>query len=101
MDTTFMLYDNVEDQYVDLSQGDYTFDSEAGFNNSRFAMYATPKKDTTTSLEDIQIQDLNSVTVYTMTGQTMAENVDLSTVQLPAGVYMIKTTNGTHKVILK
>ncbi len=101
MDTTFMLYDNVENQYVDLSQGDYIFDTEAGFNNSRFAMYATPKKDTTTSLEDIQIQDLNSVTVYTMTGQTMAENVDLSTVQLPAGVYMIKTTNGTHKVILK
>ena len=101
MDTTFMLYDNVENQYVDLSQGDYIFDTEAGFNNSRFAMYATPKKDTTTSLEDIQIQDLNSVTIYTMTGQTMAENVDLSTVQLPAGVYMIKTTNGTHKVILK
>ena len=101
MDTTFMLYDNVENQYVDLSQSDYIFDTEAGFNNSRFAMYATPKKDTTTSLEDIQIQDLNSVTVYTMTGQTMAENVDLSTVQLPAGVYMIKTTNGTHKVILK
>ena len=101
MDTTFMLYDNVENQYIDLSQGDYTFDTEAGFNNTRFVMYATPKKDTTTSLEDIEIQDLNSVTVYTMTGQTVAENVDWSTIQLPAGVYMIQTTNGTHKVILK
>ena len=101
MDTAIVIYDNVEKQYVDLTQGNYTFESEAGFHDTRFVLYATEKENTNTSLEDIEMQDWSGVTVYTMTGQTVAENVDLSTVQLQAGVYMIKTTNGTHKVVLK
>ena len=101
MDTTFMLYDNVEDQYVDLSQGDYTFDSEAGFNDTRFVMYAVETEELPTNVENLNMQDINKVTVYSVTGQTLAKDVDLQAMQLPAGVYMIKTTNGTHKVILK
>ena len=103
MDTTFMLYDNVEDQYVDLSQGDYTFDSEAGFNDTRFVMYAveTEEEELPTSIETLDKQNMSKVNVYSVTGQVVAENVDLQTTQLPAGVYMIKKNNKIYKIILQ
>ena len=102
MDTTFMLYDNVEDQYVDLSQGDYTFDSEAGFNDTRFVMYAVEtEEEQPTSIETLDKQNMSKVNVYSVTGQVVAENVDLQTTQLPAGVYMIKKNNEIYKIILQ
>ena len=100
MDTTIMIYDNVEKQYVDLSLGEYTFNTEAGFNNSRFAMCATEKQDTPSSILDVNMENLTSVSVYTTTGQTIAENVDFSTLHLPAGVYMIKSNNAIFKIVL-
>lgn len=100
MDTTIMIYDNVEKQYVDLSLGEYTFNTEAGFNNSRFAMCATEKQDTPSSIQDVNMENLTSVSVYTTTGQTIAENVDFSTLHLPAGVYMIKSNNTIFKIVL-
>ena len=100
MDTTIMLYDNVEKCYVDLSKGDYTFSTEQGFNNQRFAMYAIESEKTPTSIQDINIDDLGNVSVYTITGQVIAENVDFTTLQLPAGTYMIKTKNAIYKTIL-
>lgn len=100
MDTTIMIYDNVEKQYVDLSLGEYTFNTEAGFNNSRFAMCATEKQDTPSSIQDVNMENLSSVSVYTTTGQTIAENVDFSTLHLPAGVYMIKSNNTIFKIVL-
>ncbi len=100
MDTTIMIYDNVEKQYVDLSLGEYTFNTEAGFNNSRFAMCATEKQDTPSSIQDVNMENLSSVSVYTTTGQTIAENVDFSTLHLPAGVYMIRSNNTIFKIVL-
>lgn len=101
MDTTIMLYDNVEQQYVDLSQGDYTFTTESGYNDTRFAMYAVEAPQSPSSVEDIQLQDLSNVTLLSITGQTIAENVNIYTTQLPAGVYMVKSKDKYFKIILK
>ena len=100
MDTTIMIYDNVEKQYVDLALRGNTINTEAGFNNSRFAMCATEKQDTPSSIQDVNMENLTSVSVYTTTGQTIAENVDFSTLHLPAGVYMIKSNNTIFKIVL-
>ena len=101
MDTTFMIYDNVEKQYVDLSQGDYTFTTESGYNDTRFAMYAIEAPQSPSSLEDVQSHDLSNVTLLSITGQTIAENVNIYTTQLPAGVYMVKSKDKYFKIILK
>jgi hypothetical protein len=99
MDTTIMLYDNVEKCLVDLSQGDYIFSTEQGFNNQRFTMYAV-EADTPTSIQDINIKDLSKVSVYTLTGQKIAKDVDFSSLQLLAGVYMIQTSNAIFKIVV-
>ena len=99
MDTTIMLYDNVEKCLVDLSQGDYIFSTEQGFNNQRFTMYAV-EADTPTSIQDINIKDLSKVSVYTLTGQAIAKDVDFSSLQLLAGVYMIQTSNAIFKIVI-
>ena len=100
MDTTITIYDNVTNQYVDLSQGDYMFSTEAGYNNTRFAMSAAKVPSSITNIEDINPDDLRAVSVYSITGQPLAEDVDFSTVQLPAGVYMIQTNNHTYKTVI-
>ena len=100
MDTTITIYDNVTNQYVDLSQGDYMFSTEAGYNNTRFAMYAAKVPSSITNIEDINPDDLRSVSVYSLTGQPLAEDVDFSTLHLPAGVYVIQTNNHTYKSVI-
>lgn len=101
MDTTIMLYDSVEKQYIDLAQGTYTFTTDKGFCDTRFTMYAIATDDTSSSIQDIHMQDLSNVSVYTITGLVIAENVDFSSLQLPAGVYMIQINNDIFKIILK
>ena len=100
MDTTITIYDNVTNQYVDLSQGDYMFSTEAGYNNTRFAMSAAKVPSSITNIEDINPDDLRSVSVYSLTGQPLAEDVDFSTLHLPAGVYVIQTNNHTYKSVI-
>jgi hypothetical protein len=99
MDTTITIYDYQENRYVDLSQGDYIFSTEAGFNNTRFAMAATKAPEHFTNIENIDMEELSCVSVYTITGQTIAENVDLTTLQLPEGMYMVQTNRATYKII--
>ena len=100
MDTTIIIYDNVTNQYVDLSQGDYMFSTEAGYNNTRFAMSAAKVPSSITNIEDINPDDLRSVSVYSLAGQPLAEDVDFSTLHLPAGVYVIQTNNHTYKSVI-
>ena len=100
MDTTIIIYDYETNQYVDLSQGDYMFSSEAGYNNHRFAMSAAKIPANTTGIENITIDELTNVSVFTITGLPLAEHVNLHDLQLPAGIYMIQTTNAIYKIVL-
>ena len=100
MDTTIIIYDYETNQYVDLSQGDYMFASEAGYNNHRFAMSAAKIPANTTGIENITIDELTNVSVFTITGLPLAEHVNLHDLQLPAGIYMIQTTNAIYKIVL-
>ena len=100
MDTTIIIYDYVANQYVDLSQGDYMFSSEAGYNNSRFAMSAAKVPSNTTNIENINVEELSSVSVYTITGQPLADNINFSDLHLSAGIYMIQTKNAIYKIVL-
>jgi hypothetical protein len=100
MDTAIVIYDNVTNQYVDLSEGDYMFYSEAGYNHTRFAMSAGKAPSVETGVDEIRKDDWNNVAVYSITGQLLAENVHLSTLDLPAGVYMIQTESATHKIVI-
>jgi hypothetical protein len=100
MDTAIVIYDNVTNQYVDLSEGDYMFYSEAGYNHTRFAMSAAKAPSVETGVDEIRKDDWNNVVVYSITGQLLAENVHLSTLDLPAGVYMIQTESATHKIVI-
>ena len=100
MDTTIIIYDYVANQYVDLSQGDYMFSSEAGYNNSRFAMSAAKVPSNTTNIENINVEELSSVSVYTITGQPLADNINFSDLHLSAGIYMIQTNNAIYKIVL-
>ena len=100
MDTTIIIYDYETNQYVDLSQGDYMFSSEAGYNNHRFAMSAAKIPANTTGIENITIDELTNVSVFTITGLPLAEHVSLHDLQLPAGIYMVQTTNAIYKIVL-
>lgn len=52
MEASIVLYDNVEQQVVDLSQGAYTFFSGAGVNNTRFALL-TEIRNAPTAIDEI------------------------------------------------
>lgn len=99
IDTTITIYDYQENQYVNLANGDYIFSTEAGYNNTRFAMAAAKAPENVTNIENISIEELACVSVYTITGQTIAENVNFATLQLPAGMYMVQTSRTTYKIV--
>lgn len=102
MDTTICLYDNELRRTVDLSEGDYTFYSEAGTNISRFAVMPQAKKPgTTTSIDDLTAEERTDISVFTLTGAVVAEHVNAADLQLPAGAYIIHTNRGTKKIVVR
>ena len=100
MDTTITIFDNVTNQYVDLSKGDYMFSTEAGYHDTRFAMSAAKLPSDVIDVKDINPNELHSVIVYSMMGLTLAEDADFSTLHLPAGVYMIQSKSATYKIVI-
>jgi len=99
MDTAVILYDNVLQQQVDLKDGDYTFYTEAGTDNTRFGICAAPQAPT--SIEDIQVLFDGKVNVYSVLGVSLYQDAEASQIQLPAGVYVFQTAETTRTIILK
>ncbi len=102
MDTTIAIYDNVAHCEVDLTTGDYTFDTEAGMNVTRFSLSAKAKApDTTTSLEKLLEGTDGRVSIYTLTGAVVVEYGSLEGLSLAPGAYIVKTENGTQKMVIR
>ena len=101
----------------DLSKGDYEFTAEAGTYNSRFTLNIT--KSSETGIEGVEIADgalecdgnnilvngiKGNVSVYTVDGRKVAEtysNGNVSFNNMPQGIYIVRTVQGTGKVTVK
>lgn len=101
MDTLIQVYDSQLHVNVDLSAGDYQFYSEAGYNDTRFAVRIEDKKDTPTALEDLNMDMYVDVAVYSVLGQCIMEHANLNEVTLSAGIYVIKSETSVTKIIVK
>ncbi len=98
MDTDIELYDSELNVVADMSQGGYLFHSEAGTNTTRFSFRTRAK--VPTSIYNIWNAD-EKVSIYTLTGITLYEDVMLTDIDLQAGVYIIKSESQVQKVIVK
>ena len=101
----------------DLSKGDYEFTAEAGTYNSRFTLNITSSSET--GIEGVEIADgalecdgnnilvngiKGNVSVYTVDGRKVAEtcsNGNVSFNNMPQGIYIVRTVQGTGKVTVK
>lgn len=101
----------------DLSKGDYEFTAEVGTYNSRFTLNIT--KSSETGIEGVEIADgalecdgnnilvngiKGNVSVYTVDGRKVAEtcsNGNVSFNNMPQGIYIVRTVQGTGKVTVK
>lgn len=101
----------------DLSKGDYEFTAEAGTYNSRFTLNITRSSET--GIEGVEIADgalecdgsnilvngiKGNVSVYTVDGRKVAEtysNGNVSFNNMPQGIYIVRTVQGTGKVTVK
>ena len=98
MDKEVEIYDNELQQVVDLKQGDYTFTTQAGVNNTRFTI--SVKANMPTSINSNIATD-EHVTIYTITGIMLYDNVMLNDIQLQSGIYIIKSATKIEKVVVK
>jgi len=102
MDTTIAIYDNIAHCEVDLTMGDYSFETEAGMNISRFTLTAKAQTpNTATSMEELMKNTNGRVSVYTLTGATVLENGYLEGLNIAPGAYIVKTENGTQKIVIR
>ena len=101
----------------DLSKGDYEFTAEAGTYNSRFTLNISSSSET--GIEDAEMADgalecdgnnilvngiKGNVSVYTVDGRKVAEtysNGNVSFNNMPQGIYIVRTVQGTGKVTVK
>lgn len=101
----------------DLSKGDYEFTAEAGTYNSRFTLNITSSSET--GIKDAEMADgalecdgnnilvngiKGNVSVYTVDGRKVAEtysNGNVSFNNMPQGIYIVRTVQGTGKVTVK
>ena len=98
MDKEVEIYDNELQQVVDLRQGDYTFTTQAGVNNTRFTISVKANMPTGIN-SDIATDE--HVTIYTITGIMLYDNVMLNDIQLQSGIYIIKSATKIEKVVVK
>lgn len=101
----------------DLSKDDYEFTAEAGIYNSRFTLNITSSSET--GIKDAEMTDgalecdgnnilvngiKGNVSVYTVDGRKVAEtysNGNVSFNNMPQGIYIVRTVQGTGKVTVK
>lgn len=115
MDQPMMLRDNVMQITHDLTMGDYTFSTKAGVCDDRFTLVANGdvtsvgkiRKDTGVSVltekggisfSGIEQQE---VTIYSLSGTTLASHVQNGFIQLPNSAYIVKVDNNTTKLLVK
>lgn len=102
MDTAICLYDNELHCYVDLSEGDYTFYSAQGNHFTRFSILPKAQKpDITTSSDELSADERTDVSIFTLTGAVIVEHVNAADLHLTPGAYLMRTDNGTKKIIVR
>ena len=115
MDQPMMLRDNVMQITHDLTMGDYTFSTKAGVCDDRFTLVANGdvtsvgkiRKETGVSVltekSGISFSGIEQqeVTIYSLSGTTLASHVQNGFIQLPNAAYIVKVDNNTTKLLVK
>ena len=99
LDTSIVIYDNLLQRQVNLLDGDYTFYSEAGTDNTRFGI--CPISQMPTDIQSVQTLFDGKVNVYTVLGVQLHKDADIADLQLPAGVYVFQSAQTTRTIVLK
>ena len=112
-----ILIDHKAGAKHDLSKGEYEFTAEAGTYNSRFTLNISSSSET--GIEDAEMAEgalecdgnnilvngiKGNVSVYTVDGRKVAEtysNGNVSFNNMPQGIYIVRTVQGTGKVTVK
>ena len=116
MDKNVKLYDDVTKTEFDFTNGDYTFESEAGTFDNRFTLkipagaatgLAEIKNQTGVNVmgnaDGIQISNVGDamVDIYSLAGVQLATGVRDGFVNLPKATYIVKVNNISTKVMVK
>ena len=116
MDKNVTLYDDVTKTEFDFTNGDYTFESEAGTFDNRFTLkipagastgLAEIKNQTGVNVmgnaDGIQISNVGDamVDIYSLAGVQLATGVRDGFVNLPKATYIVKVNNISTKVMVK
>lgn len=116
MDKNVTLYDDVTKTEFDFTNGDYTFESEAGTFDNRFTLkipagastgLAEIKSQTGVNVmgnaDGIQISNVGDamVDIYSLAGVQLATGVRDGFVSLPKATYIVKVNNISTKVMVK
>jgi len=116
MDKNVTLYDDVTKTEFDFTNGDYTFESEAGTFDNRFTLkipagastgLAEIKSQTGVNVmgnaDGIQISNVGDamVDIYSLAGVQLATGVRDGFVNLPKATYIVKVNNISTKVMVK
>ncbi len=115
MDQPMMLRDNLLQITFDLTQGDYTFSTEAGTYEDRFMLVMNGnttgvgklRQETGVSVmaesNGINFSGIEGqqVSIYSIGGAVMAEHVSNGFVQLPKAAYIVKVDEQTTKLMVK
>lgn len=116
MDKNVTLYDDVTKTEFDFTNGDYTFESEAGTFDNRFTLkiptgastgLAEIKSQTGVNVmgnaDGIQISNVGDamVDIYSLAGVQLATGVRDGFVKLPKATYIVKVNNISTKVMVK
>ena len=89
------LTDYETGETVDLTLGDYTFTSEAGQNNVRFALSFAGSE--ATGIEAVSQHPTEKPMVFSVEGKYMGHSLQ----GLTPGVYVLRTGNKARKVVVK
>lgn len=114
MDIRMSLKDKATGTIHDFSNGEYTFQAEAGFNDTRFALVLT-KGTTNISEEGIEGLDIvpenggirvsgnieQPVNIYNVKGMRVATLIEAGNVNLANGTYIVSVGNKNTKVLVK
>ncbi len=116
MDKSVTLYDDVTKTEFDFTNGDYTFESEAGTFDNRFTLkipagastgLAEIKSQTGVNVmgnaDGILISNVGDamVDIYSLAGVQLATGVRDGFVSLPKATYIVKVNNISSKVMVK
>jgi len=97
LDAEIEIFDNLLNKVADISDGGYSFHTEAGENNIRFVIRY--KQEIVSGIEDVKSE--GNISVYTVTGQLLYENIEPRAITLPSGIYIIKSAGEVKKIVIK